>query len=179
MKLKKYLIIFALLLIPLNVLAKTCENDKIVINSIELIEKSDCVTENSSSSISNMNVGFNLSFSDVGFAKYRIDLSNKSSNDYEFDNSVISYNYINYSISSDDGSNVIKANSSKSFYITVNSNSIPINEYKVSNYDASKKLTINLLSGSADNPKSNSTLYLSIVIAIIIICVITFIFIKA
>ena len=62
---KKCLLLFVLLFLPFVVNAEICDTDKIIIDSIELKDKSDGVKEMSNPVIEGKRITFDINMSDV------------------------------------------------------------------------------------------------------------------
>ena len=121
---KKFLlpILLFLMFIPLYVNAETCDTDKITISSITVENKSDNVEELEKATASGKNINLNLSMSEVGDnIEYKFVVKNDSNEDYELDKTSLNLNsdYINYLFETEDNSNVVKANSSKTVTLRV------------------------------------------------------------
>ena len=120
---KKIMFYICLLFMPFFVFAEdTCNQDDIKIESIVL-----------DSTSGNMNV-----IDDS--ITYKIVITNTSNQDYTFDKNSLSTDYLNYDITYEDNTNVVKAGESKVIYLTVN----------YSNKPSIDKLNNGLL---VDNPK--------------------------
>lgn len=134
--------------IPFVVNAKTCDTDKISISSISLKEKSDNVEELNEATTNGNNIILDLSMSEVGDnIKYKIAVKNDSNEDYELDKNSfnISSNYIDYILESDDNSNIVKANSSKTVYLKLEyKNQVPEDSFESGTYNDNKTMTVNL-----------------------------------
>ncbi len=128
--------------------AKTCDTDKVSITSITLKEKYGNVEEIKEATVNGKNIKLNLSMSDVGDnIKYEIIVKNDSDEDYEVDGNTfnLSSNYISYVISSDDNSNVIKANASKTMYLNVKYiREVPTEEFQSGEYNDNNTMMIGL-----------------------------------
>ena len=121
---KKFIlpILLFLMFIPYIVNAETCDTDKITIKNIAIESKSDNVEELSQATASGKNINLNLSMSEVGDnIEYKFVVKNDSNKDYELDKTSLNLNsdYINYLFETEDNSNVVKANSSKTVTLRV------------------------------------------------------------
>ena len=121
---KKFIlpILLFLMFIPYIVNAETCDTDKITIKNIAIESKSDNVEELSQATASGKNINLNLSMSEVGDnIEYKFVVKNDSNEDYELDKTSLNLNsdYINYLFETEDNSNVVKANSSKTVTLRV------------------------------------------------------------
>ena len=150
------LILILIMFLPIYVTAETCDTDKISISSISLKEKSDNVEELNEATANGNNIILNLSMSEVGDnIKYKIAVKNDSNEDYELDNNSfnISSNYIDYILESDDNSNIVKANSSKTVYLKVEyKNQVPEDLFESGIYSDNKTMTVNLSTGDISAP---------------------------
>ena len=150
------LILILIMFLPIYVNAETCDTDKISISSISLKEKSDNVEELNEATANGNNIILNLSMSEVGDnIKYKIAVKNDSNKDYELDKNSfnISSNYIEYILESDDNSNIVKANSSKTVYLKVEyKNQVPEDSFESGTYNDNKTMTVNLLTGDISAP---------------------------
>ena len=122
MKMKKYLLLL-LLLIPFSVFAKdTCDVNAIKIQSIELENSTGHIEELNESSISNQKINLGLKMDVVGdSAEYKIVVKNNSLEDYYFDERALNIDMesVNYEVSFDDNTNLMKAGEEKTVYLKV------------------------------------------------------------
>ena len=167
---KKIFIIILLLLqfiIPYDVLAKDAN---VAITNIEMVEKSEHVTEESNTSISNNSLKFDLKFWNVDdYIKYRVTFKNDDDEDYylkiKADDDTLSYEISN---------NKITKKSSTAIDITIKY----AKEVSTSNLDKSVSKTIpiqlNDKNGLPINPKTgrNSIIILALLLLIITILLI-------
>ena len=159
---KKSFIFFILfLLIPFFVKAEVCDVDKISINSIEVEEKSNNTQELEKASVKGRSINFNLGMFEVGdMLRYKIVVNNDSNNDYELDENSfkIESDYIDYSFESEDNSNIVKANSSKTIHLKIEyKNEVPSEAFESGVYSADKKMLVNLSSNNSDTVKNPNT----------------------
>ena len=175
-------IILFVMFIPFYVNAETCDTDKISISSITVEEKSDNVTEINEASASGKNINLNLSMSEVeDNINYKIVVKNDSNEDYELDKNSfnISSDYIDYTIESEDNSNIVKANSSKTVYLKVEyKNEVPDEAFESGTYNDNKTMTVNLSTGDTisvpdtlKNPNTGVQSYIIILTLILIISI--------
>ena len=180
---KKFIIPILLLLmfIPIYVSAETCDNNKISISSISLKEKSDNVEELNEATTNGNNIILDLSMSEVGDnIKYKIAVKNDSNEDYELDKNSfnISSNYIDYILESDDNSNIVKANSSKTLYLKLEyKNEVPEDKFENGSYNDNKTMTVQLsnkntieIPDTLKNPNTGIQLNILIFVIILLIC---------
>ena len=147
---KKYLIpvLLFILFIPLIVNAKTCDTDKITIENITIENKTDNVEELQEATVSGKNINLNLSMSEVGDnIEYKFIVNNSSNEDYELDNTGLNLtsDYINYSFETDDNTNIVEANSSKTITLkVVYKNEVPEDKFENGLYNDNKTLAVQL-----------------------------------
>ena len=115
---KKSVILIAFLIMFLPVLAKadTCDPDKITIESITLVNKSNHVTELKEATAEGRNINLDITMSFVGDdIEYKMIVKNDSDEDYELDKTSFNINsdFIDYSLETEDETGIIKAKSSK------------------------------------------------------------------
>ena len=121
MKSIKYLLIF-LLFIPFIVLAEDCDIDNISIESIELESINGGTLEVEEPVINDKNINLNLKmFNKDDSITYKLIINNNGNDDFYVDEDSFSSDseYINYIINTEDDSNIVKANSSKIFNLTI------------------------------------------------------------
>lgn len=183
---KKYLlpIILFLLFIPLVVKAKTCDISKITIESIELDDKSEDVEIQSEATASGRNINVALTMSELGdYADYNLVVKNESDEDYELDESSfnISSEYINYSLSTEDNSNIVKANTSKTVTLRIEyKNIVPNDVFENRVYSVNKTMTFNLLNDQKEmvNPLTKNGLLIFVVSAILFLSISLFLLLN-
>ncbi len=187
-------IILSLLLfiifIPFIVNAETCDNKNVTIESIVLDNKSDTVEELDEATVKGRSINLNLSMSDVGDnIEYKITIKNDSDDDYDIDETSLglSNDFINYTIETEDNSNIIKAKTSKNITLRIQyKNEIPEDQFENGSYSNNNTLTVNL--SSDDKPTNtiipevinnpNTGTQEGIIVAIIIVILIISLFIA-
>ena len=125
MKYIKFFLI--LLLIPFIALAEdTCNQDDIKIESIVLDSTNGNIEETSNPNADNnqVNLGLKMNVIDDNIT-YKLVITNTSNQDYTFDKNSLSTDYINYAITYEDNSDIVKAGESKVIFLTVNYSSKP------------------------------------------------------
>lgn len=147
--LKKFLpILLLMLFIPLIVFAENCDVDKVFIDSINIEKKIGNVEELSEATVSGKNINLNLSMSEVGDSiEYKAIVKNDSDDDFELDKNsfIINSDYIDYTLESEDNSNIIKANSSKTIYLKVKyKTKVPDEAFESGTYSDNKTMLLNL-----------------------------------
>lgn len=183
---KKIKLLFSLLLlvmfIPVMVNAESSDTDKVFIDSISIEDKSNNVVEISKATASDKDVTINLSMSEVGDSiVYKMIIKNESSKNYELDKTSFNLksDYLDYSLASDDDSNVVKANSSKIFHLTVKyRDEVSSDSYESGIYSDIQTMTI-CLSDDIINPNTGIGTYIFIIIiSILLISGIVYIMLK-
>ena len=175
---KKFIIPILLLitLIPLLTKAETCDIDKISITSITIEDKSDNVKELTEATVNGKAIDLDLSMSEVGDnIKYKLIVKNESNEDYELDKNsfVINSDYIDYTLESEDDSNIIKANLSKTVYLKVEyKNEVPDEQFESGAFHDNKILTLQLssnnISDDLKNPYTSIQLYFLLFIVLVL-----------
>ena len=191
MNLKKILILFLILIIPFFVKAETCDNDNIIIESIESTEKSNGVTELDSANVKNNRINLNLKLLEIGdYATYKLVLTNDSMQDYNIEDSIYSSDeVISYTLQSEDNNNIIKAGETKIVYLSVRyKNKINKNDYQDGAYNNNENISFSFLrndiisepsSKNIENPETSSnTIYIEIIICIFSLAIIVYLLTK-
>ena len=168
MSLRKLLLILILFLFtPFIVNAKTCDNTKVSINSIEMSDISDNTIENNEPAIKGMGVKFDLEMKDVGdFIVYEMTIDNDSNSDYVLDkNSIdIDSNYIDYTLETKDTTNIVKANSKSKVILTIRyKNEVPNELLENGSYVDNQIINVDLLDGLV-NPKTGQSFVFIIIL---------------
>ncbi len=168
----KKLLLFLLLIVPVFVTAKTCDNSQIYISSItadnQELEVKPATTNDKTANI-------NLKMTNLGDTiKYKIIIENKSNDDYDLDNSInIKSNYIDYSIKSEDNSKTIKAKTSKTLILKVEyKKQIPENLFNNGKYNVNKNISFNILPQKNEiniNPSTGSKSMIIVIILLILL----------
>lgn len=180
---KKYLVLISLLFIPFMVSAKTCDIDKITIESISLENKSNSVQELSKATANKRNLKLDLGMSEIGdVAKYKIIIKNDSDEDYELAKQNLNSDYIEYTLETENNSQIIKANSSKTIILKAEyKKEIPASIFINGKYNDNKIMKVNLTNDqntnildTIKNPQTSHNLYLIFVIVMLIIGIVLF-----
>ena len=175
-----YIILLMIMFSPFVVKAETCDTDKISIKSIAIEEKSDKVEELGEATADGKNLNLNLYMVNVGDnIKYKVVVENDSDEDYELDKNSfnIESDYMNYTLESNDDSNIIKANSSKTVFLKVEyKNQVPEELFESGDFSDDKTMTVQLSTeerSSIDNilNNPNTGVYSFIVILMILLLV--------
>ena len=188
---KKLLLPFLLFLmfIPFNVNGETCDTDKITIDNITIVDKSENVKEISEATTNGKNINLNLSMSEVGDnIEYKFVIKNDSNEDYELDKTSLNLNseHINYLFETDDNSNIVKANSSKNVTLRVEyKTEVPEDKFENGTYSDNKAMTVQLSNGNTidvpdtfKNPNTGVQSYILITFIILLISIIVYILLK-
>ena len=169
-------ILLFIMFLPFYVNAEICDSCKISISSISIDEKSNNVEEIDEASVSGMNINLNLSMSKVGDKiDYKIVVKNDSNEDYELDKNSfnISSDYIDYKLKSDDNSNIVKANSSKTVYLKIEyKNEVSPEAFESGVYNDNKSMTLNIFTRDIiKNPNTGVQSCIIILTSILVISV--------
>lgn len=158
---KKILLLLLILLLPFVVNAKTCDENKIKIQSIKLESVEGNTKEKSEPLITGRKINLNLKMSKVGdTALYKVLVKNESEEDYLLDeNSLIEEtDYIVYSLETDENK-ILKPNEEKSIYLRVNYNKpVATTDFNNGVYQDNKNLQVNLSNNNdtvENNPNTN------------------------
>ena len=117
----KKILIFIILLLPFYVYAEdSCSQDDIQIESIVLDSTQGNIEQTTEPSTDNnqINLGLKANVIDDN-AVYKVVIKNTSNQDYVFDQSSLSTDYLNYDITYEDNSDIVKAGESKTIYLKV------------------------------------------------------------
>ena len=115
---RRYLFLLLVLLLPIFVYADTCDNSKIVISDLEMIESTGYAEDISSPSINNQLINTNLKLYDVGDSiTYRFNIKNNSNEDYDLSKNISNDEYTKYELITDN--NKIKAGEEKTVQLKI------------------------------------------------------------
>ncbi len=177
-----------MLCLPFNVLAETCDIDKLTILSVSLKDKTGGVVELNNATVEDKTINLDLFMSDVGdYIQYELLVKNDSKEDYEFDkNSIkISSDYFDYSLESQDNSNIVKAGSTKKLLLKVNySKEVPSDLFETGVYSYNNVMKLPLsnekvsVTNVMNNPSTGFSLFIFITIILLIILGILFLLLK-
>ena len=179
---KKLLIIVTmfLLIIPTIVMAEECDSSKISIGSLKLVDSSNDNVEVSDASIVDNKIKVDLKFSDVDdYAQYSFVIKNDSDEDYELsDKSIdIDSDYIDYTLSTNDNLNIIKAGEEKTVLLNIKySKEVDSSSFKDGSYTESKIMNLNYsydkksnpIADIIENPKTGAFKYFLVLVALIV-----------
>lgn len=164
---------------PFVVCAEACDTSKINIESISLVEKTDNIEGYDSATADGKIISFDLSMSEVGdIIKYKVVVKNDSAEDFEFDVNGLktTSDYIGYTLESDDKSNVVKANTSRVYYLNIEyKKEVPSSAFESGMYQDKSAMTIQLLSGNRDvsdsikNPNTGAKSYIVMFIIMLLL----------
>lgn len=170
---KKYVILLLILFLPFMVNAATCDTDKIEIKSIDLVESSNAVVQNSDPFAQGKEIKVDVSMSNVGDnAKYKLIIKNDSDEDLEFNKDSININsqYLDYSFDISDN-NIIKANSTKEIYLNIQyKKEVPDSAFNEGVFTNNQVMNVDLSNESVDveNPKTGISILLVVLLAVIV-----------
>ena len=163
-------IILVLLFIPVVVNAAACDPSKVYIDSIGIENTKGLVTELDEGTVKDKKINLNLRMS----AKddeilYKLVIKNDSEDDYEINknNIILSSDYIDYSLESDNN-NIVKKKSSKTIYLRVKY-SKEVDESKFVNGVYQDDITMKVNLKSDDIPNPNTGIPYIIIISLILI----------
>jgi hypothetical protein len=95
--------------------------------------------------------------------KYKIVVKNDSDDDFELDNNSLNIDskYIDYKVTSDDNSNIIKANTSKIIYLEVEyEKEVPEEEFETGVFNDKQNFIVNISNDDKNDKPNPSTGYL-------------------
>ena len=182
----KLLLLSLIFLVPFMVFAEgkvenTDHSGDVYIASSELIKASDGVEEIEKPTLKDLNIKFNIRFSEVNQSiEYKLIIKNTSSKDYNIstDNSFNKSDYITYNFKYDDGSDIIKANSEEEMLVTiVYTKEVPDDKLTDGKFTEDNAMSLNL-SDEITNPSTILQRYGVNILLIIITCVVAFYFLK-
>ena len=163
-------LIFFLLLIPLKIKAANVE-----IKEVEILEKSDGLTEFSKPTFKDLKVNFDLGFNELrDYIQYKLVLKNNDEKDYEVDEQTkfSEDNHIKYDISYEGKENVIKAGGEKVVYITVTyENEVPVEKFVDGVYKEDNNVVI-ILSTKEVNPNTLAFGLLGVAVPLLVLSVV-------
>ena len=179
---KKYILgLFALILMcPIFAKAQT----GVTVKSIEKIteETSTSVEELTPPKAEGLTINVDVKFKNVNDKiKYKVIVENKDKEDYQL-NTGKEFNastYIKYTYEFDNGSNILKANTTKTMYVTLTyAKEVPENEFKADGtYEEKNDMAIGVLK-EEDNPTTGREEMVVIGVVLALIVVIGFVMIK-
>lgn len=173
------LILIIIMLIPFYVNAEEkCNHNDVIVESINIKEKSTNTEEVAVANITNNKININLKMYDVNdYIEYILVLKNTSNKDYDLNKDFLNLKkeFINYELKSNNDSNIIKANEIKTLYLKITYNN-EVQSTTLSNgiYNDNKLMTINLFSEKDNiliNPQTGFGLQLIIIITIMSISI--------
>ena len=181
---KKFVIglLLFMLFIPF-IKADNCDVNNISISSIEIDSKTDNVTELEEASVSGRNVNVNVNMTSVGDnIKYKMVVHNASNDDYSLSKNSfsISSDYVDYSIETEDNSNIVKGNSNKVVFLNVEfKNEVPEEAFQSGKFNDNKTVTMNLSTGNGVvNPKTGAKPYILIITIVLIVSCSVFVILR-
>ena len=182
----KLLLLSLIFLVPFMVFAEdkienTNHTGDVYIASSELIKASDGVEEIEKPTLKDLNVKFNIKFSEVNQSiEYKLIIKNTSSKDYNIktDTNFNKSDYITYNFKYDDGSDIIKANSEEEMLVTITyTKEVPSDKLTDGKFIEDNAMSLNL-SDEITNPNTILQRYGVNILLIIITCFVAFYFLK-
>ena len=164
-------IIYLLLVFVLTIIfiPNAFASNRVNIESINLIDKSETIIINSKPNINGMNLEFDLSFLNVGdYAKYEVVINNNSNKDYYIDNESKFTNseYISYKYEFANNIDRIKPNSNTLMYITIKYNKkVPSEKLVNGIYKEENAMRLDLTDVIITNPNT----YINIIFLVIVL----------
>lgn len=174
-KAKLYLIIFILFMsLPIMISAEVCENDNIVLKSISLNNKTDYVEEITPATTKKDEINLDIKMFETGdFIEYNLRVKNTSNDTFYLEKSFINIesDYIDYTLSYKDDSNLMKANTEKEVLLKIfYKNEVPKEKFALDKYSDKLSFKIDLSKkDSILNPKTGTKLLLLLLISITVI----------
>ena len=168
---KKWILLFLMIIIPLQVYAEECSNENVTIQSITLEETSDSASEKEPAEIKNNVIKLNLHMANESdYVTYKIKIKNSSSENYEFNsNNLEESEYLKYIISSSDNSHVIGPGTEKVFTLKVEYiKKVPSSMLDDGEYQENKNVTLNIKTVVL-NPKTGRKVIIYGVILLIVL----------
>ena len=169
-------LLLSLILIP-NVNAKECEDNKVCIISSSVEERTGGTQLNSDPTIEDLTLGFDVTLIKLNdYVKYNLVIQNNTDEDYYLNvENFNKSNYVTYGYSFSDNKNTIKANSTKTVYVTIKYNTEVPEEQLTNGYEEENRLI--LTSGNEVNPKTgqiNLVIILSLAVVALIAAYVIF-----
>lgn len=158
---KKIILIFLAISIPFTVKAEVCKDDRMIVKTIELAEKSQGASETSNAEIKNNKINLNIKLLEVNdYVMYKVTLANNSKQEYNLDDSIYSSdNIISYTIDTEDNSKIIGVGETKTIYLSVKyKNKVDKSNYQDGVYNNSENIFFKLINNKQEfvNPKTSS-----------------------
>ncbi|MBR6133734.1 MAG: BspA family leucine-rich repeat surface protein [Bacilli bacterium] len=177
----KLLLFILLLLIPFYVYAEdSCNPNNIIIESITQNNKTEDVYELSQPTIENNKIKLDLKMSSVGDnIEYKLIVKNTSEEEYNLnlDNLLSNTDYISYSFSNIEDSNIIEPNSTKEILLKVEyKNEVPIEQFTSNTLEDNKTISLDFLKkevveetiiDAITNPNTKDKIIIYTIVAII------------
>ena len=182
----KLLLLSLMFLVPFMVFAEdkvenTNHSGDVYIASSELIKLSDGVEEIEKPTLKDLNVKFNVKFSEVNQSiEYKLIIKNISNKDYNIstDNSFNKSDYITYNFKYDNGSDIIKAGSEEEMLVTIAyTKEVPDNKLSDGKFIEDNDMSLNL-SNEITNPSTIFQRYGVNILLILITCIVAIYFLK-
>ena len=167
---KKVSLLLVLFLFPFMVLAKdTCDSNDIVIQSITLEKSTGHIEELNEASIDNQKINLGLKMDVVGdSAEYKVVVKNNADEDYYFDERALNIDMdsVNYEVSFDDNTSLIKAGEEKVIYLKVSyKEQMDATNFDNGLYDGTQVMKLNVM--TLENPFTGRFLGLLILMSLL------------
>ena len=150
-----YIFLLFVLFIPSIVIAEECDNDRVFIDSITMVEKSDSVVVNDEPSINGMDINIDNTIAKVGDSIiYNISVKNESDVNYYLKKSDfnVTSDYLEFKYEPEDGSNVIEPGIAKNVKLTITyKNEVPDDLYKAGAYNVDDTVRLNFANSDSIN----------------------------
>ena len=174
---KKYLLIILVLLLPIFVYADTCDNSKIVISDINVVDSKGYIEEIKSPNITNQSLTTNLKLYDVGDSiTYSFKIKNNSNEDYDLSKNISDDKNISYEIISDNDK--IKSGEEKVIQLKITyRNKVDNSKYKSGKYIQNKELNL-FLGDNILNPNTGVSIIVVFLFISLLLIIGSFTFIK-
>ena len=164
---KKILILlFSILLIPINVFAETCNAEGVTIQSIEMLEKAAGAAELSAAKANGTVIDLDISFTRVDdYIKYKTTIKNNTDVDYVLDESMFNKKYTNVKYTFETDDKIVKAGATRDLTLIISLTKNPT----VDKFNETNSFNLDLTGGKIVNPPTGvkSLLYVLPVLVII------------
>ena len=167
------LLLVLVMFIPLLVGAEECDISKVYIDSIS-VEDTSNVEELDSAVADDKTISLNLGMHNVGDnIKYKVVIKNDSDEDYELDDNInIDSDYVDYKIELDDDSKIVKKNSTKTIFLSVQyKNEVPEDAYSDGVFTDDVTIKVNMASEEKESIINPNTGKKSLLIGCLILLI--------
>ncbi len=182
---KKTYIISLIILMFIFLGVVKADNDKVFIEEVNMIEKSDGAIVNNEPVVNGTKINFDVKFTKVGdYIKYKIIINNKDVEDYTLSPSdKMLDSYVKYEYSYENDNKVIVAGGRKAMFVTISYNKeIPEELYKDGKYNETHSTNLSFYNNRLPeeeakeivNPKTSTASIVIIVLAVVLSFIISF-----